>query len=153
MALEIEKRWLLKQIPDIEYDDELNITQLYIGSDRYRMSYSKKTTQTSFYKTTKTTISPGVNEEVEEKVSAETFWIHMENAEKIISKTRYIKKEKKLKWELDVFKDLTIIILEVEVPDESSLEKIRPASWAEPEVLLDITGMKQFSNINLAHKV
>lgn len=150
MSLEIEKKYLLKSLPFVKYNEVYDITQYYIGGDRYRMQYNHKSTQTSFFKTTKTFISAGINEEVEIKISAADYWSNMSNAERAIKKTRHIVKTKKYKWELDVFKDLSIVIAEVEVPNEKTLKKIKVPSWLEPVVMLDVTEYKQFSNYNLA---
>lgn len=154
MALEIEKRFLLKTLPrDIKWDDTLHITQFYTKEGRYRMSHSLATGQTSFYLTIKTFISAGVNEEVETKISAQDYWTKLDQAEKAVKKVRYIKKDKKLKWEVDVFETLSIVIAEIEVPTEKELKKIKPAKWMEPFIILDITEFKQFSNYNLAETV
>lgn len=150
MALEIEKKYLLKALPNVKFKEVYDITQYYVGGDRYRMQYNHKNNQTAFYKTTKTFISAGVNEEVEIKISAADYWSNMSTAERAIKKTRHIFKTKKYKWELDVFKDLSIIIAEVEVPDEKTLKKIKVPSWLEPVFMLDVTEYKQFSNYNLA---
>jgi CYTH domain-containing protein len=69
----------------------------------------------------------------------------------VIRKTRYVIKYKGFKFEVDVYSDLSIITLEIELPSINHYFEY-PEGLHE-EVLMDVTGMKQFSNLNLAKKI
>lgn len=148
--LEIEKKYLLRNVPNIKYNDELNILQFYTPEGRYRSSYSNFTSQTTYYHTVKTFISAGVNEEVENIITPQEFYEKIATATKTIRKKRFIKNTKKYKWEVDQFVDCYLVIAEVEVTSEKELKKVKLPKWLEDCLIKDVTGEKEFNNYNLA---
>lgn len=158
--IEIERRFLLRRLPDIMYDDAIDIIQYYIKIngvwERYRKSkYSDNTTK--YYKTIKKFIKTGEQEEDEIEISKLDY---NENVNKcnsgefkarVIKKTRYIHNlADGLKWEIDKF-EMDIIIAEIEIPRMSYI--IERPDWLENEIVLEITKYKEFSSKSLANRL
>lgn len=170
--LEIERKFVLKRFPKkvIEkYKSKttvLHIIQYYFFIDgiwqRYRIvdnekdfsKYGAGTKKTKYIHTIKESVSPGIYKELEKTVKESEFEKkRKENLKNyaVIRKTRYVIKHKGLKFEIDVYSDLSLVVLEVELPDlKHSFEY--PEGLFE-EIIIEVTGMKQFSNFNLAVKV
>jgi CYTH domain-containing protein len=74
------------------------------------------------------------------------------NESKYIKKTRHIYKDGNLKWEVDEFNSgYQLIIAEIEIPTED-YEVILP-DYIKDLVLIEVTGMKPFSNRSLSLKI
>lgn len=159
--LEIERKFLLKNLPsDIFLDkkkyDKIDIVQHYFLIDgiwqRYRVASSKGGQK--FIHTIKHSLSPGVFQEDEREI---TFKEYVDVKEKFckgsrsISKTRYVFKYKGLKFEIDVYKKLTLVTLEVELPKIDYVYET--PKFISKEILIELTGMKHFSNFSLSEKV
>lgn len=154
---EIERRFLLKRLPNgLRWDDILEITQAYLSNIddsiveriRYTIKKHKTPDDEKWYHTTKERISDMSVREIEKEIGLTEYHELWDTKKKrFITKDRYIKKvEDNLKWEIDIFDNL--IIAEIEIPNEDYDLKI--PEWLEPFVLMEITGMYQFSNSNLA---
>ena len=168
MALEIERRWLLKNIPDkikgLQWTDEILIEQHYLKEGNEVVRYRRITTNSltkenklqknkTYFKTTKKQLEVGVFEENEEEISERRFKKKFQSIQtpfKSIIKKRYVyyDKKNKLKYEFDRYKNLTLIILEIEL--KSIKQKIILPKEVEVEVIKELTGDKNFSNQNLA---
>jgi len=148
--LEIEKRYLIKRLPEkIKWNETQFITQYYSKNGRFRATMSNK--GTLFIKTLKKTISEGVNEEIEVGITKEQFLKEIKIATKRISKIRHIKKVGKLKWEVDVFDKL--VIAEIELPTKKDLKTVKLPKFIKDLLILDITPIKAFSNFNIADPI
>ena len=147
--LEIERRFLLKEFPSIQVLKHLKITQGYNSEGRFRSALDG--IKETCYKTVKKTISHGVAEEVENKISTEVFIESKKTWTKVISKTRYIKVIEGNKWEIDIFPHL--IIAEVEFKNKKDFKKLVLPQVLKDVLIMEITGIKEFSNFNLANKV
>ena len=158
MGLEIERRILLKKLPYLEYDEIHEINQYYGPTGRLRrveIFDPKKNSDSGIVKyirTVKTLISDGVNEEDEEELSKKQFYLEVKNCEKHISKKRFIKNIGKYKWEIDIFSNFHLIIAEIEVKTKEELRSVNIPSFIKENMILDITGLKEFSNFILAEK-
>lgn len=154
MALEIEKRILLKNLPleKSKFDETLVIQQYYAPSGRLRRVTSFKTGKTKFIRTNKTLIEDGINDEKEIEISEKQFKKEVSAATKFLSKIRYIKKVGKYKWEVDEFIDFKLIIAEIEVKTKKELKTVKIPNFIKEQMIKDITGEKPFSNYNLAEK-
>jgi CYTH domain-containing protein len=154
MPLEIERKFLLKKLPDFKSkcDEVCEITQYYCNNPKVRIrqiySYSKK--KNFFIQTKKTQLKPGVYQEDEKKISQKEFHTIQESAYKAISKTRYIKKMKSVKWEVDVFNKANLIVAEVEMPTENY--KLKIPKFIQDVLLIEVTEFPEFTNRNLADK-
>lgn len=154
MALEIERKFLLKKLPKTKYDDKLEIIQFYCLKPKVRIrrtiSADNDLITTTYFKTTKKLIKPGVYDEQEKEITRKkAIDIVRKSAVSFISKTRYIKKFGKLKWEIDVFgNDMKLIVAEIELPKEN--HKITIPKYIKKELVVEVTTMMEFTNKNLA---
>lgn len=161
--LEIERKFLLKRFPKRIIDKYkkglqiLDMVQYYFFINgvwqRYRVvdSMGKKT---KYIHTIKKSIQPGIYEENERSVTEKEFLEKQkENKKKyaVIRKTRYVIKYKGLKFEIDVYQDLSLVVLEVELPELKHQFEFPDGLFEE--IIIEATGMKQFSNFSLALKV
>ena len=159
MNIEIERKYLLKAIPNKEPIEIIEIFQWYLKNsegiwERARSCYSD---QKGFYfvHTIKKNIAPGINEEDEKVITPEEFNEFVEKCK--VSQSRYISKERliypdgDLKWEVDVFNNgHHLIVAEIEVP---SMEfEVKIPKFINDKLLMEVTGMKQFGNRNLSNK-
>ncbi len=157
--LEIERKFLLKQLPDVEFENSKKIIQCYVwskkknGYDRYRESIDVKTMKAKYFHTFKNRLKAGVQEEYEEEITEKKFYKYFndENHDLYIEKDRHIYTKKGLTWEIDVFQDMSLIIAEIELPEENYDLKI--PKKINKEVIMEVTEFPQFYNSNLAFKV
>lgn len=161
--LEIERKFLLKKFPKSVIEKYkkglqiLNIVQYYFLIDgvwqRYRIVNSEGK-KVKYVHTIKSAISPGVYNEIEKTVKEKEFEQkrkeHIKNYA-VIRKTRYVVKHKGFKFEIDVYLDLKLVILEVELPALNHPFEFPDGLFEE--IIIEATGMKQFSNFNLAVKI
>jgi CYTH domain-containing protein len=160
--LEIERKFLLKSLPKVKEDDRFEIEQYYFKNshgvwERARTYHSEKSGD-KYIHTIKKSVSKGVNIEDEYEMSKEEFEnfklkCFKPNVEsKHISKERWIYKMGDLKWEVDKFNSgYHLIIAEIEIPTKSY--KITFPKYIEEVKLLEVTGLKQFSNRALSLKI
>lgn len=158
--LEIERKFLLKTFPMLYYKNKkhtlINIEQYYFLVDgeweRYRIATTKEGVK--YIKTIKRHVSPGVCAEGEIEITSDEFSkVKMANYEKgleyrLINKTRFVTEFKGLKFEVDMYQGMRIVTLEVELPS-IDFEYSTPKELKEC-ILMELTGMKEFSNFNLA---
>lgn len=161
MNIEIERKFLLKAIPDKEPDEVIEIFQWYLKNkdgiwERARSCYSD-VKGFYFIHTIKKNISPGVNEEDEKQITSEEFNKFVEKCKqgqsKYISKERLVYKDKKtnLKWEVDVFNNgHHLIVAEIEIP-KIDYEIVFP-NFIKDKLLIEVTELKQFGNRNLSNR-
>lgn len=151
--VEVERRWLLRNLPDNAMKESiLSIEQWYEEADkgviRYRSWHNVRTPKEVYYeKIIKLPVSAGINTEEHFPVDEDSFFKSLHNGMRHIAKTRYVF-HWGTKFELDVFNDFSLIILEVELNNLD--EKIIWPDWLEKEIIAEITGQKEFSNYNLA---
>lgn len=160
--MEYERRFLLKSLPKLEYERMLLITQYYGGGARYRrtttfhgpMRMDMESKDTKFVKEIKSTIGIGINTETPEvPLTYNQFKGLVRMCDRYVEKTRYIWQSGNMKWEIDDFKDVKLIVCEVEAPDEETLNSIRVPAGLQEYVIKEITGEKEFTNHNLAKKL
>ena len=155
--IEIERRFLLRRLPDIKYDEIIDITQYYIKIDgiweRYRKSiYSDNTVK--YHKTIKKFIRVSEQEEDEIEISDSEYNMIANECNtggceaRVIKKKRYVYNlSDGLKWEIDKF-EMNIVIAEIELPELSY--EIEVPDWLEKEIVIEITKYKEFSSKSLA---
>lgn len=154
--LEIERRWLLKCLPDIKYKEIHEISQHYYNNERYRSSrviIDDIYLNTKYFLTKKETVSPGVNKEDERSILGEHFLAGVKLANKAIFKTRYIYEYYGKKFEIDAFifsntNVPSLYIMEVELNDIN--EEVHIPAFIEHQIIMEVTGFEQFRNYNLA---
>lgn len=155
--LEIERKFLMRRLP-MELlmkrkHEEIKIVQYYFYIDgiwqRFRIASDKKSTK--YIHTIKKSISPGVYEENEKQIDKLEFLEIFKEHEKkyrVVRKTRYVIKYKGLKFEIDKYLDLSLVVLEVELPKLNFCFSY--PFGLEAEIIYELTGIKQFSNLSLS---
>lgn len=161
--IETERRFLLKRLPNIKWDDELSIHQIYLsenGADnvvRIRKTQRDLPTNIEYTQTTKTRISNMSSEEKEIKITRDDYVTLSVKEKRSIRKTRFIKNvDDGLKWEVDLLGTrsdivgygLKLVIAEIELPTETY--ELNIPDWIKEVLIMEVTGINQFSNSNLA---
>lgn len=157
--LEIEQKFLLKSLPTSRQPDEIvDIDQYYLklhGRWERARTWFSSTGQETYIHTIKKAISKRVNVEDEkfltkDEFDAFTVLAHQAGTEaRFISKRRHIFKDGDLKWEVDQFDNgYHLIVAEIEIPDANF--EITIPDFIQEVLLLEVTGLKQFSNRNLS---
>jgi CYTH domain-containing protein len=147
---EIERKFLLKRFPRLEKINNVYQIEQWYHSDGFRYRYQLEITtgDVKIFKTKKTNISKGVNQEEETILSQNEFnELDLSNSLSI-KKIRTVVKYKGHKLELDKYDGMNIVILEVELKDLN--EEIKLPKYIQKEILYEVTGIKEFSNKNLA---
>jgi CYTH domain-containing protein len=147
---EIERKFLLKRFPRLEKINTVYQIEQFYHHDgfRYRKQIELPTQKVVFFKTKKTNLSKGVNQEEETSLTSEEFdQLDLSNSLHI-KKTRTVIKYKGHKFEIDKYDGINIIILEIELKDLE--EKIIIPKYIDKEILYEVTGIKEFSNKKLA---
>lgn len=161
-SLEIERRFLLKSLPPIEFSVIKDIQQHYLSprnskdTERVRATctiINGKAMMDEWSHTIKEPTDGFGMVETEQDITWEQYSVGKENADRSLSKMRHITPHlldpnHNLKWEIDDMRNMKLVIAEIEVPSEDYPLEI-PEN-IKPYVLMEITGMKQFSNSNLA---
>lgn len=148
--IEIERRWLLKKFPhSISFIKTTNIVQYYVdginGTIRYRKSFNDTNT-IEFEKIIKTNLDYGVNNEEHFDITEEEF--NQNHTFTQIHKIRHTYIHKNLNFELDLFLNRNLILMEVELEDIN--QKITIPKEIQNCIIIEVTGMKEFSNYELA---
>lgn len=162
MKLEIERKFLLKAMPSKSPDDVFAIDQYYLKNksgvwERAR-TYHSEISGDTFIHTIKKSVSKGVNIEDEKELTKEQFEEFKQKClsgnfeSRFISKERHVYKEGELKWEVDKFgSGYNLIVAEIEIPKKTF--KITFPDYISEVLLLEVTGIKQFSNRSLSLKI
>ena len=148
---EIERRFLLKKMPIAKWDQEYSISQYYIQDGdtvkrlRFTTDIDRKETIEYLHK-----IQNGVGEfvEVHEDINQSDAYKLMTTAFKVVNKVRRILNHNGLKYEVDKIYNVELVLLEVEL-DDINQEIIFPPI-IEEQIIMEVTGMKELSNFNLA---
>jgi hypothetical protein len=163
--LEIERKYLLKSLPELKYHKILHIFQYYLpDGSRIRETRDGNPSKGHFKGTTipfpfgptlkcerviKKKLKPGVYEEDEKEISKNKYANLCGTAISVIQKTRYIYKMEKLKWEIDVYRNITMVTAEIELPKEGAPFKIPEA--LKKVMVMDVTEFPQFTNRALSN--
>jgi CYTH domain-containing protein len=160
--IEIERKFLLKAMPDILPSEIIKIDQFYFKNkegiwERVRQ-YDSNVNGKKWIHTIKYRINDMSNEEVEKEISKKEFdkfktkcYTNKLNA-RHIRKERWVYPDGDLKWEVDLFKDnYHLIIAEIEIPSEDY--ELNIPEFINKKSLLEVTGLKQFSNRSLSIKL
>jgi CYTH domain-containing protein len=150
--LEFEHKFLLVRKPLVRADSVYQIEQHYYDDVRVRrIRFDEDPHKDKFYHTVKRNISPGVNFEDEHEISRKEFYKHIQKSETYIAKDRYNYYVGDLKWEIDVFKDIRLIVAEIELPKGDY--KYEVPKFIKDLTIMDVTNHKEFSNKRLSRKV
>lgn len=163
MKLEIERKFLLKAMPDIPVTEVVKIDQYYFKNkdgvwERAR-SWDSNVNGKKYIHTIKKSVSKGVNLEDEKYLTEEEFKKFVKKCKSGSVESRFISKERwiypvdgGLYWEVDMFNSgHHLIVAEIEIPTKNY--KITIPDFITEKLLLEVTGLKQFSNKNLSNKI
>jgi len=155
--LEIERKFLLKDVPNIPEDEVkvLIIHQVYIKEDgvvkRYRMTADGG--NRIYHECIKTQLGPGKFIEDEREVSDELFRDKLDQDHRYIKKTRHVYNSNGLRWEIDKYQEISLVVMEVEFESEDDFNNFNDSKIPEiikGSVIIELTGKKEFSNYNLS---
>jgi CYTH domain-containing protein len=159
--IEIERKFLLKSIPDIKPTEIIKIKQWYLKVDgiwERARSMDSNIYGIKWVHTIKTRISDISNIEDEYDMDKDEFDDFVKRCKSAKQNARYITKERRiypdgeLKWEVDVFSQKChIIVAEIEIPSEDY--ELEIPEFIQKKNLLEVTGLKQFSNRSLSNRV
>ena len=152
--LEIERKFVLSNVPEFEDVEELLIYQIYVDIsgkiNRFRETRNIKTQESVYHHCIKTSLSHGVFQEIENEISNKVFQEMRKLEVSSILKKRYVYKEKGLKWEVDDYMGFRFVTLEVELDNIN--QKIEIPKIISDYIIAEVTGIKEFSNYNLSLK-
>lgn len=156
--VEIERKFLLKSLPNIDPIDSIKIDQFYLKNDLgiwERVREWESRSGIRYIHTIKKSISKLENLEEEKDISESEFLdfkdrcLDPKSSSKFIKKVRHIYPFGKLNWEVDEFDNgYHLIIAEVEIP--TKYFKLKIPNFIKDVCLLEVTGLKQFSNRSLS---
>lgn len=159
--IEIERKFLLKAIPDLKPAEVIKIKQWYLKVDgiwERARSMDSSIYGIKWVHTIKTRISDISNIEEEWDMDKGEFDDFVKRCKSSKQNARYITKERRvypdgeLKWEVDVFSQKChIIVAEIEIPTEDY--ELEIPEFIQKKNLLEVTGLKQFSNRSLSNRV
>ncbi|HKZ39481.1 MAG TPA: hypothetical protein VJ044_00880 [Candidatus Hodarchaeales archaeon] len=147
--LEIERKFLLRRVPPVKIMDKiLHIDQCYTNSGRFRAV--RTGTKFDYIMQKKRQLRPGVYaESAEKKISWNKYASAWKNKKKMLSKIRYMKKDKNgLVWEIDEFVGMNLVIAEVELSRENFKLKLPP--FIKKELIMEVTKYGQFRSSQIA---
>ena len=146
MAIEIERKFIVKKIPNDEIKYSHYIRQGYIVSDMHKVIRVRQK-QDDFFITIKGNKTGISRFEFEYKIPKKDADQLFKNfcKEGIIEKTRHYIEHKEHTWELDVFHGQNEGLVVAEIELESEEETFYLPNWVDKEV----TNEEQYLNVNL----
>lgn len=146
--VEIEKKFLVTNIPSLSDYEKTEILQGYLVSQKDNELRIRKMGE-SYFKTSKKAHPSGYREEIEEYISIgefEKLWA--QTGGKRIEKIRYKIPYQQFTVELDIFSGLNkgLELAEIEFDSEESARDFSPPSWFGQ----DVTDDPKYKNVNLA---
>jgi CYTH domain-containing protein len=158
---EIERKFLLKQLPEVKYDEIIYIKQYYLESgdgysDRVRKIEGRG--GVIYQRTKKIRKFERANEEIENEISENKFNKLKKKAISKIEKYRHIINNGEFRWEIDNFKNINLIIGEIEivVNDKEANQAISKINnfplpdFITDKLIMEVSDFKPFSNKRLA---
>lgn len=151
VKLEIERKFLLKDLPNVIWDRVYDITQSYCDKRgekcRVRERHDSLTNRWQFFKTVKKKIENGIYDENEEEITLEKYTDYCMYEVNRIKKKRYIKEDDNgLVWEVDDYGKL--IVAEVELEDMQ--QQIKMPEYISNLLITEVTQFPEFTNHRLA---
>lgn len=162
---EIERKWVMRNLPFIKWDDKIYIDQFYLMYEgkphRIRFSYEndiwirttsgrqeRKLRSTEFIHKEK--VGKGENKEHHIAVTYEEAMELSRLATRRCTKVRHVHHDD-VKYEVDVFLNTTLVMMEAEV--EIITQELFIPERIQSEILAEVTGIAGFDNFNLSHTI
>lgn len=150
-ALEIERKYLLKQLPEeMPEATAVQIEQGYLPGERLveRLRAVENGKQRSYFRTVK--VGAGlVRTELEEQTTTEIFkamWPFTKG--KRLTKRRHRVRQGEVAWEIDEFTDRDLVLAEIELPSADT--EVEIPEWLRPWIEREVTGEVAYLNSTLA---
>lgn len=161
MNYEVERKFLLKNLPDVKYDRNLLIHQYYLPDDGEWTERVRKITEDNesrYLKTRKLRVGKLTNEEIEIEISREEYEETKTNAISKIIKTRHIIRYGEYTWEIDKFNNIHLILAELEMVTNddnlkdvvSELNSIDIPRFIKSNLVMEVTDIPEMSNKSLS---
>lgn len=157
-GLEIEKKFLMKNLPDKSLFKDFNswteeVIQSYYPRENNKWGRIERVVSSKeglFYmQNWKEFISPGVCDETEFRITEEQYKEKYKDCVKYVYKTRtFIEYNEDIVLEIDDFHNLKLCVLEVELPDINN--EIEFPDWIKDLIISEVTQISNFSNEKLA---
>ena len=160
---EIERKFLLKNLPDLKYDKISYIEQYYLEqgdgySDRVRRSdYGESVKYT---RTIKQRISERTQSEEEIKISKKEFKELKTKSISVVQKYRHVINFGDYKWEIDKFENINLVIAEIEIVTDDHVDDyvdeinhLDLPKFIKENLIMEVSDFKPFSNKRLAIKI
>ena len=165
--LEIERRFLLRELPNVRYEQVMDIEQCYLDIDgkEYRIREARDREffdmkpGVDYDLTHKKYVSEGVFEEDIQIIRMSQYKDFRTNATHYIEKVRYIHSDFfRLKWEIDQIyinsaRDHKSFLWIAEIELEDIKQEIKIPFEIQNKIIMEITGIKELSNRALAQKI
>jgi len=145
--IEIERKWLLKELPKAVFDQVVQIEQYYKDWLRYRRQHDG--IGEFFFCIKKERLSHGVNRETWQDCTKEDFYHNYPQDEKPIKKTRHVLEYEGHNIEIDTFEN-GLVMMEIEV--KSLSEPIQIPQIIHAQIEKEVTGDPDYSNYQLFRK-
>lgn len=148
---EIERKWILRDSPWLKHHPDFTymLAQFYMEDGwRYRMSIDNLSYKREYFKTKKTPNGLGSNLEEEYQIQEEEYQEAHKTRKKGLVKSRYVYLQNGLKWEVDDFSGMKLVMMEVEL--NSIDQEIVIPDFLQDLIIMEVTGMKEFNNSNLS---
>jgi hypothetical protein len=145
--IEIERKWLLKELPKAVFDQVVQIEQYYKDWLRYRRQHDG--IGEFFFCIKKERLSHGVNRETWQDCTKEDFYHNYPQDEKPIKKTRHVLEYEGHNIEIDTFEN-GLVMMEIEV--KSLSEPIQIPQIIHAQIEKEVTGDPDYSNYQLYRK-
>jgi CHAD domain-containing protein/CYTH domain-containing protein len=148
---EIERKFLLDALPAFDQADSIaEIEQGYLPGERLVERLRRVTTDNNEELVRTMKEGTGMTRlEIEEPVSPDLFarlWPLTEGRQ--IRKRRHRVKDGDLTWEIDEFRDRSLVLAEVELTSPS--DEVTPPDWLRPHIVREVTDDAEYSNYRLA---
>lgn len=162
MEYEIERKFLLKNLPKVKYDDIQLIYQYYLENDGDKTDRIRKVSSDDkiiYLRTRKLKVSSLANEEEEFEITHEEYEALKKLSVSKIIKKRHVIKYGEYKWEIDLFTNIDLILCELEIVTSSKdnlekiseeINKIEIPEFIKRNLITEVTGQYEFSNISLS---
>jgi CYTH domain-containing protein len=161
--IEIERKWLLYNYPQctskLKQTEIIGIEQYYTPDGwRYRREHRPHEddidVKWQYFKLRKEPITEGISNELDiSQIALDEYLTSRKSEYPIISKRRIVYKhdDSDLKFEMDDFWKLRLLLLEIELPDIK--HKFEMPANIGVQIIMEVTGMKEFSNKHIAEKI
>jgi CHAD domain-containing protein/CYTH domain-containing protein len=149
--LEIERKFLLSGVPRRRKNRRMiRIDQGWLPGERVfeRVRRVRSAQGTRWFRTVK--IGRGLSRiELEEEIDHQLFnslWKLTRGRR--VRKNRYVFRDDGGEWVVDRFEGRNLVLAEIEL--DSASRKVEIPAWLKPYVVRDVTGDRQYENVNLA---